>query len=77
MAKIREGKLMAIQFLDHCEDGSEPCDFTVFGKVAKVAGNHICIDSWVYSDSRRGYDSNVKRFTILTEVILKAWELKG
>ena len=77
MSKIREGKLMAIQFLDHVEDGSEPADFTVYGKVAKVAGNHVCIDSWCYTDPKEAYDRNVKRFTILTEVILKAWELKG
>ena len=77
MSKIREGRLMAIRFLDHCEDGNEPCDFTVYGRVAKVAANFVCVDSWAYTDAKEGYDRNVKRFTILTAVIMKAWELKG
>ena len=77
MSKIREGKLMAVRFLGHCENGSEPCDFTVYGRVAKVADGYICIDSWVYTDTKTPYDGNVKRFTVLTAVIIKAWELKG
>ena len=73
--KLREGKLMAIRFLDHVEDGSEPADFTVYGKVAKVADDYVCIDSWCYSDDKVPYDRNVKRFTILTSTIQKVWGL--
>ena len=74
--KLQQGKLMAIRFLDHVEDGSEPAEFIVYGRVAKVAEAYVCIDSWVYSDNDKPYDSNVKRFTLLRSCIVKAWGLK-
>jgi len=74
--RLKEGKLMAVRFLDHVEDGSEPADFTVYGRVAKVTDQYVCIDSWVYTDTATPYDRNVKRFTILRSCVVKAWEVK-
>jgi len=74
--RLKEGKVMGVRFLDHVEDGSEPADFTVYGRVAKVTDQYVCIDSWVYTDRTKGYDSNVKRFTLLRSCVLKAWEVK-
>jgi hypothetical protein len=74
--RLRVGKVMAVRFWDHVEDGSEPIEFTVYGRVAKVTDQYICVDSWEYVDRDKGYDSNVKRFTILRSCVVQAREVK-
>ncbi len=70
---IRVGYVVAICFLDHVEDASEPEQFVVYGRVAEVARKHICVDCWAYLKLTEPYDLNVKRFTILRSTI-QSWD---
>ena len=75
--KFRKNTIMAITFDDHCEDHSEPLRFTVYGLISKVTREYVCIDSWHYTSGLLPCDDpNVKRFTIMRKVIVKAKRLE-
>jgi len=74
MAKrFRRGQIVAVTFLDHVEDGSDPEEFTIYGRLAEVSRRHICVDCWAYVDSTKAHDDNVKRFTIVRSAIV-TWD---
>jgi hypothetical protein len=70
MSRLRVGDEVRVRFLDHVEDGSEPIEFVVYGRVADMNSSKIVVDSWAYADGARGYDSNVKRYCLLRKVVL-------
>lgn len=72
---IQLGDIVAITFLDHCEDAHRdeeegPIEFAVFGKIANIGERFFSVDCWCYGkeDSR---DHNVKSFTIVKSAILE------
>ena len=74
--KLRVGQLVAVEFMDHVEDGSEPMACTVYGRVAKVHKDFVTVDCWCYTNIETEYDSNVKRYTILRSTVVTMKELK-
>ena len=73
--KYRKGQVVSIRFLDHCEDGSKPIEFIVYGRIGKVCKNCVCVDSWEYANTKQPYDTNEKRFTILRSAVLEVKRL--
>jgi hypothetical protein len=68
--------LIAVYFLDHVHNASEPIEFVVYGRLAKFTDEYLVIDSWHYTDAEQGYDENVERFVILRAVVRKITRLK-
>lgn len=73
--QLRKGQLVAVTFLDHVEDGSEPMTFIVYGELSEVSKAHICVDCWCYYDPAVPHDANEKRYTILRSTILHVSQL--
>jgi len=67
--RCRVGQIVAVTFLDHSEDHSEPITFTVYGRAARNTRTHVCVDSWEYTDQEAPYDTNEKRFSIVRTAI--------
>lgn len=67
--RLRKGQVVAVEFEDHVEDGSQPELFVVYGEVSEVSRKFVCIDSWAYKDQKLDYDINEKRFTIVRSAI--------
>jgi len=70
--KAKIGDLVECAFLDHVEDGGEPLQFKVWGRIEKKTRKHLEIVSWAYADrpSVSG-DHNEKRWTIVTSAITR------
>ena len=69
MTKFKKGDIVAVTFSDHVEDGSEPIEFVVYGRVAAKTRLSLVVDCWEYLDAKTPYDSNEKRYTILRRVV--------
>lgn len=74
LPKISIGDVVAITFLDHCEDShseddNEPLAFYVFGKVGAKRKRAITVDCWCYVNKNAERDHNVKSFTIVKSAI--------
>ncbi len=70
--RIRRGQLVEVSFLDHCEGGGAPLEFTVWGEVLSIDKVSLTIASWVYSDTkihRDPKDPDIKSFTILRSTV--------
>ena len=63
-----KGHIVAITFLDHVEDGDEPMECTVYGRLHKTTRNSYLIDSWTCADEKV-HEDNKKRFVILKKVV--------
>lgn len=74
--KAKHGDIVECCFLDHVEDGGDPLEFFVWGRVDKVTPRHVEIVSWAYADrdSIPG-DTNEKRWTIVSSAILSLVKL--
>ena len=73
--KISNGDIVAIRFLDHAEDATDPIEFWVYGEIAKVTRKHYAIDSWAYADPKEKHDDNEKRFVIVRSAIQEIHKL--
>lgn len=66
------GDIVECQFLDHVEDGGDPLEFIVWGRLVKVTRRHYEIVSWAYADpGREGGDRNEKRWTIVRKAVTR------
>lgn len=72
---VRRNQIVAIEFSDHVQDGSKPIRFVVYGRVACVTRTAIVVDSWEYRDTKKPYDRNESRFTIVRSTIHKITRL--
>ena len=72
---MNKGKVYRISFDDHVEDGKNPINFTVYGKLIKQTAKSITIGCWVYT-SKNKLDSNTKYYTLLKSTITDSKELK-
>lgn len=77
--KLRKGQIIEVVFWDHVEDGNDPFEFMVWGRLMKVTRTYLVVESWAYADAKRRVDdddSNIKRFTILRRVVkgVRIWE---
>lgn len=74
---VRVGQVVAVDFLDHVEDGCRPLPFTVYGRVVSVSRKALVIDSWAHRDKRtRRQPDNLTTFCILRSAILQVRRLK-
>lgn len=78
MNKVRpiKGHVVAITFLDHVEDGDEPMECTVYGRLHKTTRVAYLIDSWTCADPAV-HEDNKKRFAILKNVVSDIRVLKS
>jgi len=67
--RLRRNQIVAVEFLDHVEGGSEPIRCVVYGRLARIAPDVLVIDSWEYADARKPHDDNETRFTIVRAAI--------
>lgn len=72
---IQLGAVVAIRFLDHCEDAHKdeeegPIEFVTYGKIANIGETFFSVDCWCYADGH-DRDHNVKSFTIVKSAILE------
>ncbi len=85
--RLRRGQVVAIEFLDHCEGGSTPIEFVVFGRLAAVKPQSLTVAAWTYADKakERAFphsethdfkDANLVHFTIVRSAIKKVTVLK-
>jgi len=75
LPRVSIGDVVAITFLDHCEDGDGDgaMAFVVYGRVLKNSRVFFMVESWTYEDpdadrSRDSKDS-VKSFTIVKSAV--------
>lgn len=76
LMRYYKGMVVEIEFSDHVEDGSEPMDFVVYGKIVQVEKRFLVIESWAYSDPKLIRDDNVKFWTILRSAIKNSYQLE-
>lgn len=74
-AKTRPGDIVAVRFLDHVQDGDEPIEFIVFGRVHAVKRTHLVIASWVYADPTIPTDANELVWTIVKSAVTQIQHL--
>lgn len=74
--RLRKNQIVQVEFLDHCQNASTPMPFVVYGRLATITPQHLCIDSWAHRDKRHQHDGNVERYTILRSAITKITQLK-
>lgn len=74
--KIRNGDILFITVLDHCQGPPpiEPLSFEVYGRVVEIKPGHISVASWIATD--HSLDSNTEIFVVLRSAILEARILK-
>lgn len=73
------GSTVAIEFLDHVEDGDEPIPFVVFGRLEKVTRHAFTLASWDYLTPPKRPDmddENVKRWTIVRHSTTRIKQLR-
>lgn len=70
-----KGHIVAITFLDHVEDGDEPMECTVYGRLHKTTRIAYLVDSWTCADNDT-HENNKKRFVILKRVVSNITVLK-
>lgn len=74
---IQSGDIVAVDFLDHMEDGDEPLQFTVYGKVVESTDVFLRIVSWEYTlDSKDKNPCNEKLWVIVRSAITRTRKLK-
>lgn len=64
----RKGHIVSVTFLDHVEDGDEPMECTVYGRLHKTTRVAYLVDSWTCADEVI-HEENKKRFVILKRVV--------
>jgi hypothetical protein len=69
MTGLRRGQIVAVEFLDHIEGGTEPMRFVVYGELAAVGRKALSIDSWAYRDKALPHDRNERRFVIVRAAV--------
>ena len=76
---FRRGQIVAVEFLDHCQDGDgKPLCFVVFGRLVAVDRQSLTVACWTYSDLHRERmgDANVTSFTIVRSAIQNVTRLQ-
>ena len=74
--QLKNGMIVAVEFMDHVESGSNPVKFTVYGRLSRITKIALCVDCWCYTNKKISYDRNVTRYTIVRGAILKISELR-
>lgn len=75
--KLTVGDVVAVEFLDHVEDGGDPLSFVVWGRPAKITKLHFEIISWAYADvTSPEIDTNEKRWTIVRSTVSRITKLR-
>ena len=74
--KISTGDVVEVEFLDHVEDGGEPLQFVVWGRLAWIGREHFEILSWAHSEPTE-YDQtyNEKRWSIVRSAVKRIKKL--
>jgi hypothetical protein len=71
MTTIKSGDIVECEFLDHVEDGGEPCRFKVWGVLAIKGRTHLEIISWAHADPTVPVlPHNEKRWTIVRAAVV-------
>lgn len=73
--KPKLGDILAIEFLDHVEDGKNPINFTVYGRLIKDGEKAYTIATWAYTKPKKT-DHNEKVFTIVKAAITNLKKLR-
>lgn len=76
---LKEGSLVEIVFLDHVEDGPDPIEFEVIGRVSNITKRAVTVRCWNYKfpvDEATHGDHNVKSFTIVKKAMTEVNLLK-
>ena len=78
MIRLRRGQIVAVTFLDHCEGGSLPLAFTVYGRLAAVTETCLTIIGWEYAEKTKRFavDRNTTPWNILRSCISQIVHLK-
>lgn len=69
---LKVGDLAEIVFLDHVEDGIDPIEFEVIGRVSNITKRAVTVRCWNYRlavDAATHNDHNVKSFTIVKKAM--------
>jgi hypothetical protein len=70
--RIHPGQVVAVTFLDHCEGGGTPLQFTVYGRLLTMNETALTVASWIYADlavHADPNDPNIQSFTILRSTV--------
>lgn len=74
---IQKNDVVAVDFLDHVEDGDVPLEFTVYGKVLETNDNFLRIASWCYTEDTKDKNTeNEKTWVIVRSAITGITKLK-
>jgi hypothetical protein len=69
---LKEGSIVELTFLDHVEDGPEPIEFMVWGRVSGMTKRSLSVECWGYAskvDEASHGDHNIKSFTIVKRAV--------
>jgi len=78
-AGLKVGSIVELTFLDHVEDGPEPIEFTVWGRVSGTTKRSLSVECWGYSnkvDEASHGSHNIKSFTIVKSAVTAVSLLK-
>lgn len=75
ISAIRVGDVVAVDFLDHCED-DHFIECRVFGRVVEKSRNAMRICCWEYGDTVFRDDHNEKTFELVSKAITDIRKLK-
>jgi hypothetical protein len=68
--KLKIGQLVCVELLDHARGSSEPYAFSVYGRLARLDDEVVCVDSWGFTDKSRPHDpDNVDRYAIVRSAV--------
>jgi hypothetical protein len=71
--RLRRGQVVKVVFLDHCiGNTTEPMQFVVYGRVAKISKDSLTIASWDYYPCHKETPPNLSDSNRTTYVILRA-----
>ena len=75
--KLAVGDVVAVEFLDHVEDGGDPLAFIVWGRLAKITKKHYEVVSWAYADvTTPAVETNEKRWTLVRSAVSRITKLR-
>ena len=74
---VKVGDLVAVKFKDHCEQGDEPIEFNLYGRLTKKGTKYITVHCWIYGDDRPRWDENEKYYTIVRAAVTDIVILEG
>jgi hypothetical protein len=65
----KAGDVVAVEFMDHCENSEKPLRCVVYGRLVAVQKHAYVIDSWEPMDVEREPGNNTTTYTLVKETV--------